>query len=143
MAAAESRPCPLELRGRQQDLSTDELIDPRVISRELDEILPAERLVSIDSGNFMGYPSSYLSVSRTSSDSASPRRSSRSASDSPLPSAPPLARPDRLPVLGTGDGGFLMGIAELETAVRERIPLVVIVYNDSGLRRRGPSLRRG
>ena len=41
------------------------------------------------------------------------------------------ARPDRLPVLGTGDGGFLMSISELETAVREGIPLVAIVYNDS------------
>lgn len=42
-----------------------------------------------------------------------------------------LAQPNRLPVLGTGDGGFLMSIAELDTAVRLGLPLVVIVYNDS------------
>ena len=42
-----------------------------------------------------------------------------------------LAQPARLPVLGTGDGGFFMAIAELETAVRLRLPLVVIVYNDA------------
>ena len=42
-----------------------------------------------------------------------------------------LARPDRMPVLGTGDGGFHMAIAELETAVRLRLPLVCIVYNDA------------
>jgi thiamine pyrophosphate-dependent acetolactate synthase large subunit-like protein len=41
------------------------------------------------------------------------------------------ARPDRLPVLGTGDGGFMMAISELDTAVREALPLVVVVYNDS------------
>lgn len=39
--------------------------------------------------------------------------------------------PTSLDVLGTGDGGFLMGIAELETFVRMRIPLVVVVYNDA------------
>ena len=43
-----------------------------------------------------------------------------------------LARPDRLPVLGAGDGGFLMGISELETAVRLELPLVCIIYNDAG-----------
>jgi thiamine pyrophosphate-dependent acetolactate synthase large subunit-like protein len=42
-----------------------------------------------------------------------------------------LARPDRLPVLGAGDGGLLMGISELETAVRLELPLVCIVYNDA------------
>jgi len=36
-----------------------------------------------------------------------------------------------LPVLGAGDGGFLMGISELETAVRMKLPLVCIVYNDA------------
>ncbi|HEX5403414.1 MAG TPA: thiamine pyrophosphate-binding protein, partial [Pseudonocardiaceae bacterium] len=44
------------------DLSTDDHIDPRTLSKALDEMLPAERVVSIDSGNFMGYPSAYLSV---------------------------------------------------------------------------------
>ncbi len=29
-----------------------------------------------------------------------------------------------------GDGGALMGIAELDTAVRLRLPLVVVVYDD-------------
>jgi thiamine pyrophosphate-dependent acetolactate synthase large subunit-like protein len=45
-----------------EDLSTGERIDPRVLSRELDALLPAERVVAVDSGNFMGYPSQYLSV---------------------------------------------------------------------------------
>jgi acetolactate synthase-1/2/3 large subunit len=32
----------------------------------------------------------------------------------------------------TGDGGFMMNAAELETAVRERLPVVTIVLNDNG-----------
>ncbi|HEX5404470.1 MAG TPA: thiamine pyrophosphate-dependent enzyme, partial [Pseudonocardiaceae bacterium] len=42
-----------------------------------------------------------------------------------------LARPDRLPVAALGDGGFHMAIAELETAVRLGLPLVIVVYNDA------------
>ena len=44
------------------DESTVDRIDPRVLSGRLDELLPAERIVSVDSGNFMGYPSAYLAV---------------------------------------------------------------------------------
>ncbi|MGM0931203.1 MAG: thiamine pyrophosphate-binding protein [Actinomycetota bacterium] len=113
-----------------EDLSTDEVIDPRVISLELDKILPADRLVSIDSGNFMGYPSSYLSVPDEFGFCFTQAFQSIGLGLATAIGAA-TARPDRLPVLGTGDGGFLMGIADLETAVRERIPLVVIVYNDS------------
>ncbi|GAB3978503.1 hypothetical protein GCM10029978_071380 [Actinoallomurus acanthiterrae] len=36
-----------------------------------------------------------------------------------------------LPVAALGDGGFHMGVSELETAVRLGLPLVVIVYNDA------------
>ncbi|WP_395293545.1 acetolactate synthase large subunit [Kitasatospora hibisci] len=41
-----------------------------------------------------------------------------------------LARPDRKVLAVMGDGSFLMNSQELETAVRERIPLVVLVLVD-------------
>ncbi|MDT7662112.1 MAG: hypothetical protein QOD04_1668, partial [Pseudonocardiales bacterium] len=44
------------------DRGTPDRIDPRTLSRHLDELLPRERVVAVDSGNFMGYPSAYLSV---------------------------------------------------------------------------------
>jgi thiamine pyrophosphate-dependent acetolactate synthase large subunit-like protein len=42
-----------------------------------------------------------------------------------------LAQPGRLPVIAAGDGGFLMSVADLETAVRLGRPMVVAVYNDA------------
>ena len=45
-----------------EDKGTGERIDPRTLTIALDDLLPAERIVSVDSGNFMGYPSMYLSV---------------------------------------------------------------------------------
>ncbi|MFE0702006.1 acetolactate synthase large subunit [Streptomyces sp. NPDC058872] len=41
-----------------------------------------------------------------------------------------LARPDRRVLAVMGDGSFLMNSQELETAVRERVPLVVLVLVD-------------
>jgi acetolactate synthase-1/2/3 large subunit len=43
-----------------------------------------------------------------------------------------LARPDQAVVAVTGDGGFLMNVQELETAVRLKLALVVLVWNDGG-----------
>ncbi|MBO0898161.1 thiamine pyrophosphate-binding protein [Arthrobacter sunyaminii] len=113
------------------DVSTADRIDPRVLSLELDALLPAERLVSVDSGNFMGYPSTHLSVPDEFGFCFTQAFQSIGLGLSTAIGAA-LARPDRLPVLGAGDGGFLMGISELETAVRLQLPLVAVIYNDAG-----------
>jgi hypothetical protein len=93
-----------------------------------DSSCPAERRGRVDSGNFMGYPSMYLSVPDERA-SASPRRSSRSGSAGHRDRAA-LARPDRLPVAALGDGGALMGVSELETVGAAGLPMVVVVYDD-------------
>jgi thiamine pyrophosphate-dependent acetolactate synthase large subunit-like protein len=121
--------------GRWNDVEHDDLsrggrIDPRTLSKLLDELLPAERIVSIDSGNFMGYPSAYLSVPDELGFCFTQAFQSIGLGLGTAIGAA-LARPDRLPVLGTGDGGFHMALSELDTAVRLRLPLVVIVYNDA------------
>ncbi|MGW8815779.1 thiamine pyrophosphate-binding protein [Gordonia terrae] len=105
-------------------------VDPRALTIALDKILPAERIVSIDSGNFMGYPSTHLSVPDEYGFCFTQAFQSIGLGLGTAIGAA-FAQPGRLPVLGTGDGGFLMAIAELETAVRLALPLVVIVYNDS------------
>ena len=43
-----------------------------------------------------------------------------------------LFNPDRRVIAVTGDGGFLMNSQELETAVRLRVPIVVLVWRDDG-----------
>ncbi len=40
------------------------------------------------------------------------------------------ARPDETTVLVIGDGGFLMTMGELETVVREDLPIVIVLMND-------------
>ncbi|QRQ79660.1 thiamine pyrophosphate-binding protein [Glutamicibacter protophormiae] len=112
------------------DLSTGTSIDPRTLTTALDEILPAERVVSVDSGNFMGYPSQFLDVPDEHGFCFTQAFQSIGLGLYTAIGAA-LAQPERLPVLGTGDGGFHMAIAELDTAVRLKLPLVCIVYNDA------------
>jgi thiamine pyrophosphate-dependent acetolactate synthase large subunit-like protein len=112
------------------DTSDDRQIDPRTLTIGLDDLLPTERVVAIDSGNFMGYPSMFLSVPDEAAFCFTQAYQSIGLGLSTAIGAA-LARPDRLPVAACGDGGFLMGVADLETAVRLGLPLVVVVYNDA------------
>lgn len=112
------------------DLSSESTIDPRLLSARLDAVLPDNRQLAVDSGNFMGYPAGYLAVPAAGAFCFTQSFQSIGLGlATAIGSA--LAAPDRLPVLGTGDGGFLMGIADLETAVRLRLGLVVVVYDDA------------
>ena len=111
------------------DTSTDGRIDPRTLTIALDDLLPRERVVSVDSGNFMGYPSMFLSVPDEEGFCFTQAFQSIGLGLATAVGAG-LARPDRLPVAALGDGGALMGAAEFDTVRRLRMPMVVIVYND-------------
>ena len=111
------------------DETGDGRIDPRTLSIALDDMLPAERTVGVDSGNFMGYPSMYLSVPDEAGFCFTQAYQSVGLGLASAIGAA-IARPDRLPVAALGDGGALMGVSELETAVRLGLPLLIVVYDD-------------
>jgi acetolactate synthase-1/2/3 large subunit len=111
------------------DNSGGGLIDPRTLSLRLDELLPVERVIGVDSGNFMGYPSMFLSVPDEQGFCFTQAFQSIGLGLATAIGAA-LARPDRLPVAALGDGGALMAAAELDTVARLGLPMVVIVYND-------------
>ncbi|MGE3286212.1 MAG: thiamine pyrophosphate-binding protein [Pseudonocardia sp.] len=122
--------------GRWTDLPIDTdghdgRIDPRALSARLDALLPAERTVAIDSGNFMGYPAAYLTVPDAAGFCMTQSYQSIGLGLATAIGAA-LARPDRLPVAALGDGGFLMGISELETLVRLGLGMLVVVHDDAG-----------
>ncbi|MDQ6850903.1 MAG: thiamine pyrophosphate-binding protein [Actinomycetota bacterium] len=111
------------------DSSTTDQIDPRTLTIALDDLLPAERVVSVDSGNFMGYPSMFLSVPDERGFCFTQAFQSIGLGLASAIGAA-FAQPDRLPVAALGDGGALMSVAELETVARLGLPMVVVVYND-------------
>jgi acetolactate synthase I/II/III large subunit len=111
------------------DESDGQQIDPRTLTIALDDMLPAQRIVAIDSGNFMGYPSMFLSVPDADGFCFTQAYQSIGLGlGSAIGSA--IARPDRLVVAALGDGGALMGISELETAVRLELPMLIVIYDD-------------
>lgn len=113
-----------------EDTSTETAIDPRTLSIALDDLIPENRVVGVDSGNFMGYPSMYLRVPDENSFSFTQAFQSIGLGLATAIGAA-LAQRDRFPVAACGDGGFLMGISELETAVRLQLGILIVVYNDN------------
>ncbi|WP_346109116.1 thiamine pyrophosphate-binding protein, partial [Nonomuraea maheshkhaliensis] len=124
----------IEAEGRwravpYEDESGDGRIDPRTLTIALDDLLPQDRIVAIDSGNFMGYPSMFLDVPDENGFCFTQAFQSIGLGLATAIGAA-VARPDRLPVAALGDGGALMGLAELETVVRLGLPMVIVVYDD-------------
>jgi thiamine pyrophosphate-dependent acetolactate synthase large subunit-like protein len=112
------------------DASDSEHVDPRSLTIALDEQLPAERTVVVDSGHFMGFPPMYLRVPDAAGFVFTQAFQSIGLGLANAIGAA-IARPERLVVAALGDGGALMSIHELETAVRLRLPLLAVVYNDA------------
>ena len=111
-----------------QPANTPRTIDPRSLGVALETLLPVHRNLVYDAGNFLGIVP-YLSVPdpgrfKFTSDFASIGLGFGTA----LGVA--RARPDETTVLVIGDGGFLMTMGELETVVREDLPLVIVLMND-------------
>jgi thiamine pyrophosphate-dependent acetolactate synthase large subunit-like protein len=111
------------------DDSTADRVDPRALTSALDDVLPRQRVVGVDSGNFMGHPSMFLSAPDERAFCFTQAFQSVGLGLATAIGAA-LAQPDRLPVAALGDGGALMGSAELETVVRLGLPMVVVVYDD-------------
>jgi thiamine pyrophosphate-dependent acetolactate synthase large subunit-like protein len=105
-------------------------VDPRTLSIALDELLPLDRTVTVDSGAFMGWPAMYL---RVPDEHGFVFPQAFQCVGLGLGSAigAAIARPDRLSVAAVGDGGLLMALPELETLGRLRPKLLVVVYNDA------------
>jgi acetolactate synthase I/II/III large subunit len=111
-----------------QAANTARTLDPRTLALELDKILPQDRNIVVDGGNFLGVVP-YLSVPdpgcfKMIGDFASIGLGFGAA----LGVA--KARPGKTTVLVIGDGAFLMTMGELETVVREELPIVIVLMND-------------
>jgi thiamine pyrophosphate-dependent acetolactate synthase large subunit-like protein len=125
----------LAAEGRWRDVpftpaAEDGRIDPRTFTIALDDLLPAQRTVVTDSGNFMGYPAMFLDVPDESGFVFTQAFQSVGLGLGTALGAA-AARQDRLTVAALGDGGTLMGASELESAVRLGIGnLLVAVFND-------------
>ncbi|MFZ0041091.1 MAG: thiamine pyrophosphate-binding protein [Solirubrobacteraceae bacterium] len=111
------------------DASTDDEIDPRTLSKALNDLLPQDKAVAVDSGAFLGYPAMYLSVPDARAwVFANGFQAVGLGLGNAIGAA--VARPERPTVAAIGDGGAFMALAELETAARLKLKLLTVIYDD-------------
>ncbi len=107
-------------------------IVPPVVAQAMREALPADGVMIIDAGNAGKHMRLYMDTHQPNTFMYISDWGSVGAG-LPIAMGVKLARP-RQPVMATvGDMGMMCNIGELETAVRERIPVVCVVFNDQGL----------
>ncbi|MEV1129990.1 thiamine pyrophosphate-binding protein [Agromyces sp. NPDC049794] len=104
-------------------------IDAQVLVNALDALLPVERVVVPDGGNVNCYAGAHLRVP-DERGYCIPLSFQAIGMGLAAGIGAGVAQPNRLPVVGTGDGAFLMSLVELDTAIRLGLGMVVIVFND-------------
>ncbi len=128
----------LAAEGRWRDIpfapATEEnRIDPRILTIALDDLLPAQRTVAVDAGDFMACPVKYLSVPDENGLVFTQAFQSAGLGLATGIGAA-VARPARLTVAALSTAGALKGASELETAARLGLGnLLVIVYDEGGV----------
>jgi acetolactate synthase-1/2/3 large subunit len=107
-------------------------ISPADALRELQQQLPADTIYTIDSGEHFLFAVHYLETNTPDSFIAMSGLGSMGQSIGAAVGAQ-LAYPDRTVAAICGDGCFAMNAFEVATAVAERLPLRVFVFNDERL----------
>jgi thiamine pyrophosphate-dependent acetolactate synthase large subunit-like protein len=115
-----------------EDQSTEAAVDTRTALIRLDAMLPADRTVTCDAGQFCVPTWRYLHVPEPAAFVwANNFGSVGLAMAEGIGAA--AAAPHRPVVAVMGDGGFMMGgLLEFNTAVRHRLDLITVVINDGG-----------
>jgi thiamine pyrophosphate-dependent acetolactate synthase large subunit-like protein len=107
-------------------------IQSQFVAHTIRKVLPENGILVVDAGNggkhvrsyFKSYePGTFLCIDDWASVGGS----------LPIAMGVKLARPGRPVLCASGDMGAMMNIGELETAVRENIAVVYVVFNDQGL----------
>ena len=109
-----------------------EPIQSQFVAQTIRKVLPRDGVLVVDAGNggkhvrtyFRSYePGTFMCIDDWASVGGS----------FPIALGAKLGRPQRPVLCASGDMGAMCNIGELETAMRENIPVVYVVFNDQGL----------
>jgi acetolactate synthase-1/2/3 large subunit len=106
-------------------------LKPQRVVRDLREAMPDDGILSLDNGMYKlwiarNYPAYEQNTVLLDNALAT------MGAGLPAGMGAKLSNPDRKVVVVAGDGGFLMNMADLETAVRLDLNMVIIILNDNG-----------
>ena len=111
---------------RNAPVGSDGLMHPNRLLSALRDALPQDAIVVADGGDFL----SFARVGLPATTYLDPGSLGCIGVGTPFGVAASLAFPDRLVVVATGDGAFGFNAMELDTAVRHKAPLLVVVANN-------------
>jgi thiamine pyrophosphate-dependent acetolactate synthase large subunit-like protein len=109
-----------------------EPIQSQFVAHMIRKVLPREGLLVVDAGNGGKHVRSYFKSYEPGTFMGIDDWGSVGGAFSMALGAK-LARPDCPVLCASGDMGAMCNLGELETAVREKIPVVQVVFNDQGL----------
>ncbi len=107
-------------------------IAPHDALREVQELLPADAFITVDSGEHFLFATHYMQVTAPDAWVVMTGLGSMGQSIGAAIGAQ-LGHPDRTVAVIVGDGCFAMNAFEIATAVAERLPLRIFVFNDRRL----------
>ena len=111
---------------RNAPAGSDGLMHPNRLLSALRDALPPDAIVVADGGDFL----SFARVGLPATTYLDPGSLGCIGVGTPFGVAASLAFPDRTTVVATGDGAFGFNAMEMDTAVRHKAPLLVVVANN-------------
>ena len=108
----------------------DTPMKPQRVVRDLNDRLAPDAIVAVDCGHNTGLAARYVRIRTGQAFGVSGTLASM-GNGLPYAIAAALAFPGRQVVAIVGDGGLAMSLAELSTCVRYRLPIKIVVINNS------------
>lgn len=107
---------------------SEQYVDMDGLLYDIRKSFPEDTIITSDAGNFFGWLARYYRFNRQNTYIGP----TSGAMGYGLPAAigAKAAQPERTVVSFSGDGGFMMTMQELETAVRAQLPVIAIVVNN-------------
>ena len=121
-----ARAAKLQVSMQQAPPGSDGLMHPNRLLAELQNQLPTDAILVADGGDFL----SFARVGLQAETYLDPGPLGCIGVGTPFGVAASLACPDRTVVVATGDGAFGFNAMEIDTAVRHKAPLLVVVANN-------------
>ena len=122
----EQRSAKLVLAMREAPAGSDGRMHPNRVLAALRDALPHDAIVVADGGDFL----SFARVGLPAQTYLDPGSLGCIGVGTPFGIAASLACPDRVVVVATGDGAFGFNAMEIDTAVRHKAPVLVVVANN-------------
>lgn len=109
---------------------TGKKVHPARVALEVERMLPSNGIVAFDGGNYSPW-ARYCMTARRAGGWLTSSILMHLGTGLPYAIGAKLAFPDAPVVVLTGDGALGFSVMEFETAVRHKLPIVVVVANDS------------